>query len=92
MGSTERCGHRQVWAYVLTPWATAILWARAYLVAPPSEVVEHDERGLGDGEKPDVAFKPAGAAPDADHIAAELDLCVASAGWVPWTLPSAQLV
>ena len=54
------------------------------------EVAEHNTHGLEDGEKPDVVVKPAGAAPDADHIAAELDLCVSLAGWVALSVPSAQ--
>ena len=36
--------------------------------------------------------QPAGASPDADHIAAEFDLCVALVGWEPWSAPSAQLL
>ena len=56
------------------------------------EAVVHDARGLGDGDTPDVAFQPPGAAPDACYIATELDLCVALAGWEPWALPSAQLL
>ena len=39
-----------------------------------------------------MAFLPAGAAPDADHIAAELELCVALAGWDPWSAPTAPLL
>ena len=34
-GDTERCGHKRVWAYVLTPWATATPRAKAYVLAPP---------------------------------------------------------
>ena len=35
----------------------------------------NDAHGLEDGAKPDVAFRPTFAAPDADHIATELELC-----------------
>ena len=48
--------------------------------------------GYEDGEKPDVAFPPASAPPSADHIAAELELCVALSKWEPWGAPSAQLL
>ena len=48
--------------------------------------------GLEDGEQPDLAFPPASAAPTDDHIAVELELCVALARWEPWSTPSAELV
>ena len=76
--STERCGHRRVSA--LTPWALANPWGQGLLSGFALEVAELDARGLEDADKPDVVVKSVGAAPDADHIAAELDLCVALAG------------
>ena len=53
---------------------------------------EDDASSREDGKPPDVAFLPTDAAPNADHITAQLGLCEALAGWEPWSAPSAQLL
>ena len=88
-GSRECCGHRQVWAYVLTPWATATPRARAFVLAPPLSL-RNTTLAASRMERRQAWLSNQPALPQMPTTSQQSSTCAWP--WQPWSAPSAQLL